>query len=161
MKVIFTCVCFILISFTSASNTSNMTLVNNTDQPILEISREVAPPVCNNTYGYISNGRLKISSNVTEIGANTYKDCRNISFVYIPQSVKRIGKYAFYNTTVIGVYYGQSLEFIDDYAFAWCRQLLRFHPKTMNYTNTTFYATNIFGAWGWKYSHSPPYNEFV
>ena len=161
MKLIVTCLCFILFSSTRASNTSNMTLVNNTDQPILEISREVASPVCNNTYGSISNGILEISSNVTEIGANTYKNCRNISYVTIPKSVKRIGKYAFYNTTVIGVYYGQSLEFIDDYAFAWCRQLLRFHPETTNYTNTTFFATNIWGVWNWKYSHAPPYDKFV
>ncbi len=134
---------------TNSSNTSNTSLT------IIPIT------ACNTTYGNITNGILLISSNITEIGANTYKDCRNISFVYIPQSVKRIGKHAFYNTTVIGVYYGQSIEFIDDYAFAWCRQLLRFHPMTMNYTNTTFYATNIWGVWNWKYSHPPPYYEFV
>ena len=63
MKVILTYVCFILISFTSASNTSNMTLVNNTDQPILEISREVAPPVCNNTYGFCLRAMWKMSKN--------------------------------------------------------------------------------------------------
>ena len=70
--------------------------------------------------------------NITEIGNNTFYNCRNIETVYISSLVTRIGTYAFYRCIgLTSITLPATLKSIDSVAFEFCNSL-----TSMNFLGT-------------------------
>lgn len=49
--------------------------------------------------------------------------CSNLGRVYLPRTLKTIGRYAFADSGLTGVYAFEKLDRVEDYAFAYCEEL--------------------------------------
>ena len=95
---------------------------------------------------------------VREIGDDAFYGNTYIQYVSIPISIKRIGSYAFANSSVIEVYFESTslLEYLGDYAFYFCVNLTSIdlsncaYLYALNY-DTFYYCTNL------SYCYLPSY----
>ena len=75
--------------------------------------------------GIFNNGVLEIPAvynymPVTGIAENAFIGCNQIQSIVIPDTVKRIGDFAFGNSTIGVIYNGNKVEVLGDYAFYNC-----------------------------------------
>ena len=68
-------------------------------------------------------GVLNINENITIIPGNTFRDCINLSFVELPDTMKIISAYAFYNCENLSISLPSSVEVVDEYTFYNCSKL--------------------------------------
>ena len=80
---------------------------------------------------------------VVEIANNGFMSCTKLKKVFIPKSIKKIGKNAFINCKVLERIALPCVEYIDDNAFSMCSSLDNvFIPKTANYVGATVFRNN-------------------
>lgn len=61
---------------------------------------------------------------VTEIGENVFRNNETVEKVTLPDGIKKVGAYAFENSSIKEIVNAESLEEIGDYAFSNCRNLV-------------------------------------
>ena len=77
-----------------------------------------------------SVGVFNIPAGVKTVGSYAFKNCTELSDVYIPLSVTTIEKYAFYGTDGIGtIILPPDVKVVGDYAFDKCSNLRVFAPS--------------------------------
>ena len=84
---------------------------------------------------------LSIDNSITEIGSNAFDDYPLLKHVTIPDSVKKIGRRAFYGCDLTTVKIGNNVEIIEEYAFS-CDNLtsLTIPRSTRIIENSAFYG---------------------
>jgi hypothetical protein len=60
---------------------------------------------------------------VVEVGANAFKNCASIKGIEFPESLSRIGAYAFYGSSIREIEIPSHVKEIGNYAFAGCKYL--------------------------------------
>lgn len=73
-----------------------------------------------------------VGSGITSIGERTFKDYDGIRTVILPDSLREIGAYAFYNTGIRSITPPQNLEKIGAFAFSACQNLTEFQVADGN-----------------------------
>ncbi|MGN0542115.1 MAG: leucine-rich repeat protein [Acutalibacteraceae bacterium] len=75
-------------------------------------------------FSYINEGagprNVVLPNGLTSIADGAFSGCIKLTNITIPNTVKRIGKYAFNNTALLRVYIPSSVESVGDYAFSYC-----------------------------------------
>lgn len=99
--------------YATSSFTVNIGVYNKTGHSITENATFNNVTIYEHSSWNIVNGKLQNSDapQVQPIGA--FNNCSNLTVVYIPPSVKKIGKYAFHNTALTGVMIAQDCEYYD------------------------------------------------
>lgn len=69
---------------------------------------------------------VAIGEGITSIGERAFKDYDGIRTVILPDSLREIGAYAFYNTGIRSITLPQNLEKIGAFAFSACQNLTQF-----------------------------------
>ena len=93
----------------------------NVNQGVLTISGNASTPDATTMKRYCKGERINrvvIQSGIKNVSDNLFKDWSNITAVEFPDSLHRVGKYAFYNTGLTKIENSVQLEGIDSYAFA-------------------------------------------
>lgn len=73
-----------------------------------------------------------VGSGITSIGERTFKDYDGIRTVILPDSLREIGAYTFYNTGIRSITLPQNLEKIGAFAFSACQNLTEFQVADGN-----------------------------
>lgn len=73
---------------------------------------------------------INLPEGLEEIGNSVFKGCTALKHITLPNSLRTIGSCAFENTGISKITFGDSLRFVDYYAFDNCRSLysIRFNP---------------------------------
>lgn len=93
----------------------------NVSNGILTIGGNASTPDATTLKRYCKGekiNRVVIKNGIKNISDKLFKDCGNITAVEFPNSLHRVGKYAFYNTGLTKIENSVQLEGIDSYAFA-------------------------------------------
>ena len=69
---------------------------------------------------------------VVEIADNAFKNCNKIKGVEISSTIKRIGTYAFYGSTIKSITIPSTIKDIGNYAFAGCKYLEEIEVESGN-----------------------------
>lgn len=74
---------------------------------------------------------INLPEGLEEIGNSVFKGCTALKHITLPNSLRTIGSCAFENTGISKITFGDSLRFVDYYAFDNCRSLysIRFNSK--------------------------------
>lgn len=92
-----------------------MGVCNETDR--LEIPN-FAVKIAEGAFKELDIKHVVIGNNVVKIGANAFKNCRNITDIKLGSSIKEIGSKAFFMCKSIeNIEFNESLELIDEFAF--------------------------------------------
>ena len=102
-----------------------------------------------NTY-VDGKGVMLFDGDVTNIFANQFKSATNLSSIIIPNSVTSIGTSAFSGSGLESVVIGEGVEYIDDYAFNNCYNLVEIYFKSV--TPPSIDTADTFGTF--KYNTS-------
>jgi len=95
-----------------------------------------------NVFSYTALTEIEIPNSVTTIGEYAFCYCKSLGNVTIPNSVERIGQYAFQQTALVNVNIPNSVTTIDRYAFGNCTAL-----KTISIPNSvTSMGVYVFGS---------------
>lgn len=66
---------------------------------------------------------VSISYGVKKIGERAFSGCTSLASVYLPGTLEKVGKYAFYNTAITKLTIPSAYTNIDEYAFYFCTAL--------------------------------------
>ena len=67
-----------------------------------------------------------------EIGAYAFNGCQSLQRIYLPSTLKRIGRFAFRDCSLIDVILPQGIEVVEKNAFQGCSSMRRFFmPDTL------------------------------
>ncbi len=73
---------------------------------------------------YVDNlASIDIPASVEEIEANAFYECYNLSSITLHEGLRRIGNYAFYNTSLVNVQLPSTVTSIGSYAFSYSQSL--------------------------------------
>ena len=104
---------------------SNEILYKTSDGYVITLNKEsgFGGKLVSNTYEN-GVGRLTFDADVTDIGADAFRECTTIEEIKFPNSVTSIGKNAFYEcTSLTSVSIPNSITWIGKYAFSGCYSL--------------------------------------
>lgn len=121
--------------FTSLKNALNELKTNNSDVLVdLDFSGATFTEIPANAFKDCSNiTSVKLPEGLETIGKEAFYDCSNIQTIYFPKSLKTVGGFAFTSRYIENVYYPGSLA-------DWCGIEMQVSPFT--YTNTGI--TNLY-----------------
>lgn len=92
---------------------------------VLTISGQGAIP---KTMKFKNNKKIKevvIKKGITKIPQYTFYNCENLEKVKIPNTVKKIGPFAFASTAIKKIYIPKSVNAIGEFTLAYCNQLTK------------------------------------
>ena len=93
------------------------------------IPRKVKKIVGDDYYGTFNSCKnlrsvvFEQGSELTEIGRNAFFECKSLESIYLPDKLREIGEWAFYNTGIAEVQIPASVQSIGWAAFFQCKNL--------------------------------------
>lgn len=87
--------------------------------------------------------RVVLEEGITNVGAMTFEECRNLEEVVLPESIEVIGKAAFaFCPNLSSLTFGTQIKELHDLAFMMCTGLteLSFSPRLANVGNQVFHS---------------------
>lgn len=95
----------------------------------------------------INNVYFDKDCQLEEIGAHAFHDVTTFKSIYLPSSVKTIGEFAFYKTSITELVLPSSLEYIGNDAFEFSKLInVKFNDKLTHIGDRAFAYTYLYGA---------------
>ena len=100
--------------------------------------------------------KFSVFFNIGELADNSFKNCRHIPYVFLPDNIYEIGRSSFENSNIILVFLPQELTVLSSYMFSNCKCLLSVLTETDYYgrhSERTFDKALLFGNIKFVYSN--------